>query len=72
MPGHAPSPNAAASSADFEFAALREARNYRAALLRHFSPALHGSVIEVGAGVGQFTAEIKALPTLSRLVAVDL
>jgi len=30
--------NAAAATADFEFAALQEARNYRAALAREFGP----------------------------------
>ena len=37
--------NAAAQSADFEFAALAEARRYRAALARAFGPFLRGRVL---------------------------
>ncbi len=56
---------------DFEFAALREAVRYRAALLREFRPWLRGDVLEVGAGIGQMTAELARLPEISRLVAVE-
>lgn len=64
-------PNAEASTEDFEFAALGEARNYRGALLSEFGPYLHGSVVEVGAGIGQLTAELARVPRISRLVAVE-
>lgn len=64
-------PNAEASTEDFEFAALGEARNYRSALLSEFGPYLNGSVVEVGAGIGQLTAELARVPTISRLVAVE-
>lgn len=64
-------PNAAASSADFEFAALNEARNYRRALRHSFTPVLRGRVLEIGAGVGQMTREFLSLSTVSHLVAVE-
>jgi SAM-dependent methyltransferase len=68
MPTH---PNAAANTESFEFDALAEAVNYRAALLREFAPVLKGHVVEVGAGVGQFTREIATLPTVSALVSIE-
>ena len=64
-------PNAIAQTEDFEFAALREARNYRAALLHDFTPYLQGNVLEVGAGIGQFTSELRALQGVARLVSVE-
>ena len=63
--------NAAAATDDFEFAALREARNYRAALVREFAPVLHGRVIEVGSGVGQMTTEFARVPHVTEIVAVE-
>ncbi len=68
---HADAPNAAASTEDFEFAALGEARNYRRALIREFTPYLRGAVAEVGAGIGQLTAELAQVPGVTRLVAVE-
>ena len=64
-------PNAAANSADFEFAALAEARNYRRALLREFSPFLRGDVIEIGAGIGQMTAELGTIASIRRLLPIE-
>ena len=64
-------PNAAASTEDFEFQALQEARNYRAALIGEFRPFLHGGVIEVGAGIGQITRHLLGLPEIRRLVSVE-
>jgi SAM-dependent methyltransferase len=64
-------PNAHAQTEDFEFAALREARNYRRALVREFSEFLHGRVLEVGAGIGQITAELVQLERLAKLVALE-
>lgn len=64
-------PNIAAQTADFEFAALREAANYRAALVRDFGPYLRGNVLEVGAGIGQITAALTHLPQIQRLVSVE-
>lgn len=63
-------PNALAKTADFEFAALREANNYRAALLAEFDSHLHGNVLEVGAGIGQFTAELLRKPGVQKLASI--
>ena len=64
-------PNSAASSADFEFAALDEAANYRIALIREFGPHLTGNVIEVGAGIGQITGELRALVSIRNLCCIE-
>jgi SAM-dependent methyltransferase len=64
-------PNAQAQTADFEFAALQEARNYRQALLRDFSKFLNGQVLEVGAGIGQITGELLKTPAITRLVSLE-
>jgi SAM-dependent methyltransferase len=64
-------PNANASTADFEFAALSEARNYRAKLVAEFQPHLRGSVLEVGAGIGQITEELAGLSSVRRLLSVE-
>ena len=66
-----PVPNAAASSADFEFDALREAANYRNALIHEFREYLAGNVIEIGAGIGQMTAHLRELRGISRLIAIE-
>jgi SAM-dependent methyltransferase len=63
--------NAPAASQDFQFEALAKATNYRAALLREFAPFLRGQVLEVGAGIGQFTGELSRLPTIEKLVALE-
>ena len=60
-----------AATADFEFTALGEARNYRAALVREFTPLLRGRVLEVGAGIGQMTAEFARVPGVTEIVAVE-
>ncbi len=64
-------PNATATSADFEFAALSEAVNYPKALIKEFGPSLHGEVIEIGAGIGQMTGLLLELPQISRLVSIE-
>ena len=64
-------PNAFAKTADFEFAALSEAKNYRAALLRDFQSFLHGSVLEVGAGIGQITSELRQRREIQKLVSIE-
>jgi SAM-dependent methyltransferase len=56
---------------DFEFDALAEAANYRGALMREFGPWLQGRVLEVGAGIGQMSAELRRQPGISELVAVE-
>ena len=55
----------------FEFAALREARRYRTALLQDFSTHLRGRVLEVGAGLGQMTRELLRLPSVSEVWSVE-
>lgn len=64
-------PNALAQTEDFEFAALQEAKNYRRALLGEFSHFLKGQVLEVGAGVGQMTAELLNWPQVAKLVSLE-
>ncbi len=64
-------PNAFAQTADFEFAALNEAKNYRNALLRDFRSHLRGNVLEVGAGIGQMTGELLKLPAIERLCSIE-
>ena len=56
---------------DFEFAALAESRNYRAGILRDFQKHLLGNVLEVGAGVGQFTSEFLTLDSIQHLTSVE-
>jgi SAM-dependent methyltransferase len=64
-------PNAIAETEDFEFAALAEAKNYRRALFEEFREALHGDVIEVGAGIGQMTEQLLTLPEVKRAIGVE-
>jgi SAM-dependent methyltransferase len=64
-------PNQEASTEDFEFEALQRAGNYRAAIVSEFAPHLKGNVIEVGAGIGQFTVEFARLPSVARIVAIE-
>jgi SAM-dependent methyltransferase len=64
-------PNQTASTLDFEFAALGEARNYRRALFEQFARTLTGVVVEVGAGIGQFSSQLLDLPGVTRLVAIE-
>lgn len=56
---------------NFEFASLQAAVHYRAALLGEFRPHLSGRVLEVGAGIGQFTAILLQEAAIERLVAVE-
>lgn len=60
-----------APSADFEFDALREAANYRRALAEEFGPWLKGRVLEIGAGIGQFTATLREQPGIGELLSVE-
>src|ERR1700745_2710978 len=64
-------PNAIAHTADFEFAALSMARNYRLALLRDFERHLRGNVIEVGAGIGQITSELLQMQGIEKLLSIE-
>lgn len=58
-------------SADFEFAALSEARNYRASICRLFAPYLSGDILEVGAGIGQMLRDVVAICRPKRVAAVE-
>jgi SAM-dependent methyltransferase len=64
-------PNANATTEDFEFDALNETPNYRAALIKEFGPSLHGNVIEIGAGIGQVTGLLRQLPQISRILSIE-
>jgi SAM-dependent methyltransferase len=64
-------PNESAQTEDFEFAALSEAKNYRAALLREFSEHLRGQVLEVGAGIGQITKDLLQKPAIAKLISIE-
>src|SRR3954471_13829636 len=61
----------AEANQDFEFAALSEAENYRAALAQEFRDFLSGRVLEVGAGIGQMSAVIASQPRVTTVVAVE-
>jgi SAM-dependent methyltransferase len=65
------SPNANATTADFEFAALWEAANYRAAIVREFQEYLRGHLLEVGCGIGQMTREFQLLSEVGRITCVE-
>lgn len=56
---------------EFEFASLQAAVHYRAALLAEFRAHLRGCVLEVGAGVGQFTAILLRQAGIESLVAIE-
>ncbi|MCU0235852.1 MAG: class I SAM-dependent methyltransferase [Acidobacteria bacterium] len=64
-------PSQPARAADFEFAALQSAVHYRAAVLAEFRSRLRGSVLEAGAGAGQFTALLLRQPGITGLVALE-
>jgi SAM-dependent methyltransferase len=64
-------PNAIAATDDFEFAALSEAKNYRAAIIREFEIYLQGDVLEIGAGIGQISEAMLELPRVSSLTALE-
>lgn len=56
---------------NFEFSALSEANNYRAALIKEFSPVLTGNVLEVGAGIGQITEVVRRHPGVTKVMGVE-
>jgi SAM-dependent methyltransferase len=64
-------PNELASNATFEFEALSHANNYRRVLLEEFASLLRGRVLEIGSGVGQFTASLRSAPGVTSLLAVE-
>ena len=56
---------------NFEFSALSEAKNYRAALIKEFAPVLTGNVLEVGAGIGQITEVVRRQPGVEKVMGVE-
>jgi SAM-dependent methyltransferase len=58
-------------SKDFEFLALAEAKNYRAAIAQLFSPYLQGDILEIGAGVGQMLGDVIKICQPSSVTAVE-
>ena len=59
------------NNVNFEFEGLQFANNYRSAVLKEFYPFLKGDVIEVGAGLGQFTEILKSVPAVKKIVAIE-
>lgn len=64
-------PNESAPESNFEFEALRAAKNYRQALVQEFAPHLRGRVIEIGAGVGQITELLCQIRRIQHLVSIE-
>lgn len=64
-------PNEKASSEDFEFKALEQAKNYRNAIMREFGDRLKGHVAEIGAGIGQITESILNSPYVETVTAIE-
>ena len=62
---------APASSEKFELDALQKAVNYRSAVVGEFAAFLAGRVLEVGAGIGQFTGALAAVPAVRELLSVE-
>jgi SAM-dependent methyltransferase len=56
---------------NYEFNALEQARNYRAALVKEFAPFLSGHTLEIGAGIGQLTQELLQFPKIESLASVE-
>jgi SAM-dependent methyltransferase len=61
----------ASKTEDFEFAALRQANNYRQAVFNEFAPALIGHVLEIGCGIGQMTELLRWHPAISHLLCIE-
>jgi SAM-dependent methyltransferase len=64
-------PLPAPANPDFEFGALAEAINYRRAIADEFAGFIRGNVLEVGAGIGQFTTLLRQLTGIERVVAIE-
>jgi hypothetical protein len=58
-------------SRDFEFGALRHSINYQRLLTQELGVFVRGRTIEIGAGVGQMTARLRALPGVQFLQSVE-
>lgn len=64
-------PNLEPTLTNYQFDLLREATNYRRAILREFAPGLTGQVLEVGAGIGQITALLLGMPRIRSVTVVE-
>lgn len=64
-------PNDSAISEEFEFSALAHAYFYPRAILNEFRPFLRGTVLDVGAGIGQLTELLAQEPEINKVVAVE-
>jgi SAM-dependent methyltransferase len=64
-------PNSTASTEDFEFEALSEAKNYRRAIISEFAPYLSGHVLEIGAGIGQTTEALVTLRDVQEILCIE-
>jgi len=56
---------------NYEFEDLQYANNYRSAILKEFLPYLKGEIIEVGAGIGQFTELLKTINDAKRILTIE-
>jgi SAM-dependent methyltransferase len=56
---------------EFEFQALWNAKNYRAAIEKEFAPYLRGAVLEVGSGIGQFSKNILGCSKVKNLICLE-
>ncbi len=65
------SANSNATNNTFEFDSLQLARNYRKAVAREFAPVLSGTVVELGAGIGQMGEEFSRPSAVARYVAIE-
>ena len=59
------------ASENFEFSALSEARNYRSAIAKLFSPYLTGDILEIGAGIGQMLEDVQRVCKPRSIAAVE-
>jgi len=64
-------PNERVRAGDFEFDALRAAENYRRALVRELTLHLRGRILEIGAGIGQVTELLRAIPAVRTLLCIE-
>jgi SAM-dependent methyltransferase len=58
-------------SYDFDFGALREAANYQRLLAKELAMFVRGRTLEIGAGIGQMTVRLRALPGVGFLQSVE-
>lgn len=59
------------TSGNFEFEALRQAVNYQRLLVKEMGAFVRGRAIEIGAGIGQMTVRLRALPGVEYLQSIE-